>query len=105
MLDLLRAPAPTQDAAFPDALARAAGTFARLDQALGNHPLRPAFLHRARLEAVRHQAAIDGKAIAGSAKEQRILLNTLRSSATSCSFPSSASGSPMPGRQSAATSS
>ena len=37
--------------------------FARLDQALGSHPLRPAFLHRARLDAVRRQAAVDGQAI------------------------------------------
>lgn len=33
---------------------------ARLDQALDNHPLLPAFLYRARLEAVRRQAAVDG---------------------------------------------
>ena len=45
------------------ALERAAGGFARLDQALGNHPLLPAFLYRVRLDAVRRQAAVDGKAI------------------------------------------
>lgn len=45
------------------ALARAAGALARLDQALGRHPLLPAFLHRARLESVRRQAAADGTAI------------------------------------------
>ena len=37
--------------------------FARLDQALAGHPLLPAFLHRARLDAVRRQAAVDGQAI------------------------------------------
>ena len=42
---------------------RAAGAIARLDQALGHHPLLPAFLHRARLEAVRRQAAVDGRGI------------------------------------------
>jgi hypothetical protein len=42
------------------ALARAAAATARLDQASARHPLRPALLHRARLEAVRRQAAVDG---------------------------------------------
>ena len=51
------------DPALAGALACAAGAFARLDQALASHPLRPAFLHRARLEAVRRQAAVDGQAI------------------------------------------
>ena len=45
------------------ALERAAAAIARLDQALAGHPLLPAFLHRARLEAVRRQAAADGQAI------------------------------------------
>jgi hypothetical protein len=63
MLDLFRTPAPALDSALAGALARAAGAFARLDQALGSHPLRPAFLHRARLEAVRRQAAVDGRPI------------------------------------------
>ena len=45
------------------ALERAAAGFARLDQALGSHPLLPAFLYRVRLDAVRRQAAVDGKAI------------------------------------------
>jgi hypothetical protein len=44
-------------------LAQAAAALARLDQALLGHPLLPAFLHRARLEAVRRQAAVDGQAI------------------------------------------
>jgi hypothetical protein len=45
------------------ALAEAAAAVARLDEALASHPLRPAFLYRARLDAVRHQAAVDGQAI------------------------------------------
>lgn len=45
------------------ALEQAAGAVARLDQALNNFPLLPAFLYRARLEAVRRQAAVDGHAI------------------------------------------
>jgi len=45
------------------ALERASGAFARLDQALDNHPLLPAFLYRTRLEAVRRQAAVDGHGI------------------------------------------
>ena len=36
---------------------------ARLDQALDDHPLLPAFLYRARLEAVRRQASVDGHGI------------------------------------------
>jgi len=45
------------------ALAEAAAAIARLDEALAGHPLRPAFLYRARLEAVRRQAAVDGQRI------------------------------------------
>jgi hypothetical protein len=45
------------------ALEEAAGAVARLDQALAVHPLQAAFLYRARLEAVRRQAAADGSAI------------------------------------------
>ncbi len=45
------------------ALEEAAGTIARLDQALDAHPLAPAFLYRARLDAVRRQATADGAAI------------------------------------------
>lgn len=48
---------------LPAALQDAASAMGRLDQALDAHPLLPAFLHRARLEAVRRQAAIDGHAI------------------------------------------
>ena len=51
--------APVGDAAIA-ALARAAIAIARLDQALAHHPLAAAFLYRARLEAVRRQAAVDG---------------------------------------------
>src|SRR4051794_26874855 len=63
MLDLLRTPPPALDPAVAASLARAAAAFARLDQALSSHPLRAAFLHRARLEAVGRQAAVDGQAI------------------------------------------
>jgi hypothetical protein len=45
------------------ALAEAATAVARLDEALANHPLRPAFLYRARLDAVRRQSAVDGQLI------------------------------------------
>src|SRR5258706_10626472 len=45
------------------ALERAAATIARLDTRLTGHPLAPAWLWRIRLEAVRRQAAADGRAI------------------------------------------
>jgi len=51
------------DPALAQALTRATAAMARLDQALGNHPLLPAFLHRVRLDAVRRQAAVDGSGI------------------------------------------
>ena len=54
---------PTADAGLLAALERASGAIARLDQALDNHPLLPAFLYRARLEAVRRQASVDGHGI------------------------------------------
>jgi hypothetical protein len=65
MLDSLLRPARGHDfdPALAGALAQASAAIARLDQALAGHPLLPAFLHRARLEAVRRQAAVDGKAI------------------------------------------
>jgi hypothetical protein len=63
MLDRLRTAPKVLDSALADALARAATSVARLDQALGSHPLRPAFLHRVRLEAVSRQAAADGQMI------------------------------------------
>ena len=53
----------TLDPGLAAALAYAAAAIARLDQALAAHPLLPAFLYRARLEAVRRQAAVDGQAI------------------------------------------
>jgi hypothetical protein len=57
-------PAPVAfDAPALRALERASGAIARLDQALDNHPLRTAFLYRARLEAVRRQASVDGHGI------------------------------------------
>jgi hypothetical protein len=63
MHDLFRAQPRPLAPALAGELARAAGAFARLDQALGSHPLLPAFLYRARLDAVRRQAAVDGQAI------------------------------------------
>lgn len=62
---LLRSDRPdsTFDATLLGALERASGAIARLDQALDNHPLRTAFLYRARLEAVRRQASVDGHGI------------------------------------------
>lgn len=51
---------PSLDPALACALARASASVARLDQALAAHPLLTAFLHRARLDAVRRQAAVDG---------------------------------------------
>jgi hypothetical protein len=64
MLDtLLRQSRPAPDSALTTALAEAAAAIARLDEALDNHPLRTAFLYRARLDAVRRQAAVDGKLI------------------------------------------
>jgi hypothetical protein len=63
MLETLLRPALGKNPALAGALAQAAAALARLDQALAGHPLLPAFLHRARLEAVRRQAAVDGQAI------------------------------------------
>ena len=65
MLEALLRPAPGKnlDPALAGALAQAAAALARLDQALAGHPLLPAFLHRARLDAVRRQAAVDGLVI------------------------------------------
>ncbi len=54
---------PTPDAGLLAALERASGAVGRLDQALDNHPLQMAFLYRARLEAVRRQASVDGHGI------------------------------------------
>ena len=62
-LNLPGLPLGAPDRRLPDALAHAAAALARLDQALDNPPLLPAFLHRARLEAVRCQAGTDGLAI------------------------------------------
>jgi hypothetical protein len=45
------------------ALAEASAAIARLDEALAGHPLQQAFLFRARLDAVRRQAAVDGRLI------------------------------------------
>jgi hypothetical protein len=67
MLDDLISPAARKtfpaSPALAGALERAAASFARLDQALHNHPLRAAFLYRVRLDAVRRQASVDGQSI------------------------------------------
>ena len=63
MRETLLRPAPGKNPALAGALAQAAAAIARLDQALAGHKLLPAFLHRARLDAVRRQAAVDGQAI------------------------------------------
>ena len=62
---LMSLPSVTADGAADGAtaLASASAAIARLDQALAGHPLRQAFLFRARLEAVRQQAAVDGDMI------------------------------------------
>src|SRR5271169_1744232 len=56
-------PPPLLPAALAPDLERAAGMIARLDWALTCHPLCPAWAWRARLDAIRHQAAVDGQAI------------------------------------------
>ncbi|GAA5266502.1 hypothetical protein ACOSOMT5_P2930 [Acidiphilium sp. MT5] len=54
---------PTSAIDTNSALERAASAIGRLDQTVAHHPLRPAFLHRIRLIAVRRQAAVDGQVI------------------------------------------
>jgi hypothetical protein len=54
-------PPPLLSGALANDLERAAGMIARLDSALASHPLSPAWAWRARLDAIRHQAAIDGR--------------------------------------------
>jgi hypothetical protein len=56
-------PPPRLSGALAPDLERAAGMIARLDSALASHPLCPAWAWRARLDAIRHQAAVDGQAI------------------------------------------
>lgn len=63
MLDAWLGTKSVSDPAMADALAAAAGAIGRLDEALAFHPLERAFLHRARLDAVRRQAAVDGRLI------------------------------------------
>jgi hypothetical protein len=54
---------PRLPAALAGSLEQAAGMIARLDSALSAHPLAPAWAWRARLDAVRRQAAVDGQVI------------------------------------------
>jgi hypothetical protein len=56
-------PPPLLPTALATELERAAGMIARLDSALASHPLCPAWAWRARLDAIHHQAAVDGQAI------------------------------------------
>jgi hypothetical protein len=56
-------PPPLLPTELATELERAAGMIARLDSALAAHPLCPAWAWRARLDAIRHQAAVDGQAI------------------------------------------
>lgn len=56
-------PPPLGDPALLAALAAASAAVARLDAVAPLHPLRPALLHRARLDAARQQAAVDGALI------------------------------------------
>jgi hypothetical protein len=44
-------------------LERAAGAIARLDSAVARHPLALAWAYRARLDAIRRQAVVDGQVI------------------------------------------
>jgi hypothetical protein len=61
MHDILQTPAERQPVAA--SLERAAGAIARLDSAVARHPLAPAWAYRARLDAIRRQAAVDGQVI------------------------------------------
>ena len=66
-MSLSNDPASIRGESLPHPLAgnleRAAAALARLDSAVAGHPLAPAWAYRARLDAVRRQAAVDGKAI------------------------------------------
>jgi hypothetical protein len=59
--DIAKTPAAGQP--FAAGLERAAGAIARLDSAVAHHPLAPAWAYRARLDAIRRQAAVDGQVI------------------------------------------
>jgi hypothetical protein len=63
MLDSRQCPPPRFPTELAGELERAAGAIARLDSALARHPLCPAWAYRARLDAVRRQAMVDGQAI------------------------------------------
>jgi hypothetical protein len=54
---------PAEPLRVAASLERAAGVIARLDSAVVRHPLAPAWAYRARLDAVRRQAAVDGQVI------------------------------------------
>jgi hypothetical protein len=61
--DARLAPGAPGSPALASALEAAAAAIARLDSAVAHHPLAAAWAYRARLDAVRRQAAVDGKAI------------------------------------------
>jgi hypothetical protein len=61
MRDIMQTPAERPPVAA--SLERAAGAVARLDSALARHPLAPAWAYRARLDAIRRHAAVDGQVI------------------------------------------
>jgi hypothetical protein len=63
MNDTRQNPPPRLPAALAGELEHAAAMIARLDSALARHPLAPAWAWRARLDAIRRQAAVDGQAI------------------------------------------
>src|SRR5271169_5894443 len=63
MADRGQNPPPRLPIALAGALERAAGMIPRLDSALTADPLSPAWAWRARLDAIRQQAAVDGQAI------------------------------------------
>ena len=63
MSDTRKHPPPRLPVTLASDLEHAAGLIARLNSALAAHPLAPAWAWRARLDAIRHQAAVDGQAI------------------------------------------
>jgi hypothetical protein len=63
MRETAQSPAERLPAAVAQNLELAAGAIARLDSAVARHPLALAWSYRARLEAIRRQAAVDGQII------------------------------------------
>jgi hypothetical protein len=63
MRETRQTPAERLPGTLAVSLERAAGALARLDSSMARHPLVPAWSYRARLEAIRRQAAVDGQII------------------------------------------